>query len=299
MRLRPIAPAALLAAGLLLAAPGADAAKGFFAQQNLHLAAGTTQLDAIGGFTSWFRIRNDHTTVQGIRVWAQGLTDFDGDPLTSGATLWMSVNDEDPEEIAEMACAENGSAVWEFIVDSRDGEAAELPLSVESVLKYTGGKIEIRVPDADFADVPVLRGKVGAFHWEEIRFQARGRTSNLRIAPFPGTVPDADASGFARVWRRKKDGVIEEGFVLFAKGLTEDETYEVWIEDAGGLLVESGSLDTTSEGLGYFSIDTGAGDDLPDGIDVTTVRDLSRRRVELRRAGFAEYSLAGLFARFK
>lgn len=299
MSVRSAVPAAVLLAGLLLSAPGADAAKGFFAQQDLHLAPGTSQFGARGGFTSYFRIRNDHTVVQGFRVWATGLEDSLGLRLTTGATLWMSLNGEDVEEIAEMACAENGTAVWEVVVDARDPDKPELPLSAESVLKFNGGKIEIRVPDANLADVPVLKGTVGDFHWEEIRVTGRGRVATLRTAPPPGVVPDEAAAGFVRVWRRREHGVPEQGFAIFASGLTEDETYEVWIEDAGGTLVESGSLDATSDGLGYFSIDSRAGDDLPDGIDVTTVRDLSRRRVELRRSGFTDYSLAGLFPRMR
>lgn len=286
-----VLPAALLA-GLLLPSPGAGAGRGFVVQQPLNQALGSPEPSAKGGFTSWFRTRNDKTTVQGLKVWVQGLSDAEG------SSLWMGKpGDAETQEIGKMAWADNGSAVFEVVVDSSLDDGAEIPLGVESVLRFYYGVIEVRVPGADLVDSPVLRAKVGDFDFEEIDLGGPGRAADLRRAPSPGAVPDALARGSVRYWRRKSAGVVQQGVSLTARGLTADSEYEIWIEDAGGALVEVGALAATAEGLGLWSLDTRFGDTLPAGIGVDSVKDLARRRVELRRSGFTDYSLAGLFPR--
>ncbi len=292
MRHRLLVLPAVLLAGLLAPAPGAGGARGFFLQQPLHVASGSPEPTAKGGFTSWFRTRNDLSTVQGLKVWVQGLSDAEG------ASLWMGKpGDADTQEIAKMAWAENGSAVFEVVVDSAVDDGSEIPLGVESVLRFFYGFIEIRVPGADLVDAPVLRARVGKFSFEEIELNGPGRHANLRRAPSPGAVPDDLARGSVRYWRRRSGGAVQQGVSLDAQGLTADSDYEIWIEDEGGTLVEVGALAATSEGQGHWALDTRYGDTLPAGIGVDGVRDLARRRVELRRAGFTDYSLAGLFPR--
>jgi len=196
-----------------------------------------------------------------------------------------------------MAWTDNGSAVFEVVIDSARDDGAEIPLGVESVLRFYYGVIEVRVPGADLEDVPALRVKVGQFRFEEIDLDGPGRSAELRRAPPPGTVPDDLARGSVRIWRRKSAGVVQQGVSLVARGLTPDSDYGVWIEDEGGTLVETGTLVATSEGLGYWALDTRYGDTLPTDLGIDAVKDLRRRRVELRRDGFDEYSLAGLFPR--
>jgi hypothetical protein len=291
-RTRPILLSAALLAGLLLPSPGADAGRGFFVQQNLRQVLGSGEPDAIGGFTSYFRTRNDHSTVQGLKVWVQGLSDAEG------ASLWMGkAGDAETQEIAKLAWTDNGSARFEVVIDSALDDGAVIPLGVESVLRFFGGVVEVRVPGADLVDAPVLRAKVGDFDFTEIDLTPSGRNADLRRAPPPGAVPDETARGSVRLWRKRQAGAIQEGVSLSARGLTADSDYEIWIEDAGGSLVEVGALSATTEGLGYWALNTRYGDTLPAGIGVDTVKDLRRRRIELRRAGFTDYSLAGLFPR--
>ena len=287
---RSLLPTAALLAALLLPSAGADAGKGFFVQQNLNPVFGTSEPDARGGFSSWFRMRSDKSTVQGLKVWVQGLSD------SEGASLWMAKpGDAETQEVAQLAVAENGSGFFEVVIDSARDDGAEIPLGVESVLRLYFGVVEIRVPGAELDDVPVLRAKIGTFHYETIDLTGPGRTAELRRPPPPAPLPDDFARGTVRTWRRREQGAIQQGVTLNASGLTADSDYEIWIEDAAGTLVEVGELAATSEGLGYWSLDTRYGDTLPPGIDVDSVRDLRRRRVELRRSGFDDYSLAGLF----
>jgi hypothetical protein len=289
MRIRTFLLPAALALGLSLAAPGSGAADGFFLQQDLHLAANTSETSARGGVTSWFRVNPDRTTVQGIRVWVQGLSD------SFGAAVWMAKpGTSATEEVATMADSANGSAVWEVVVNSRDQNKPPLPLKVESVLKLTGGKIEIRA-----SDVVVLQGKVGDFDWGRLNLSGPGRTSTLLRAPPPGAVPDDAATGLVRLWRRRAKGNEQWALSIFAKGLTADETYEIWIEDGGGNLVTVDTLVSTADGLGFFNLDSRYDGALPSGIDVVKVGDLSRRRVELHKTGVSDFSLAGLFPRLR
>ncbi len=294
MRTRTLLLPAALAFGVCLAAPPSGAADGLLFQRELHLVSGTLETGARGGVTTWFRVNPDRSTVQGFRVWVQGLSD------STDASIWITKPGSDTaEEAATMAAADNGSAVWEVVVNSHDLNPLDLPLKVESVLKLREGKIEIQV-----AGEPVLRGKIGDFDWGSLdaALAGPGRTAAMRRAPPPGVVPDDAARGVVRLWRRRVRGDPQNplwALTVFAKGLTADETYEVWIEDDTGSLVEVGSMDSTGDGLGLFSLDKRYGGDFPPGIGVSRVQDFSRRRIELRRSGFTDYSLAGLIPRMR
>ncbi|MHC4821417.1 MAG: hypothetical protein ACYTDX_06825, partial [Planctomycetota bacterium] len=101
--------------------------------------------------------------------------------------------------------------------------------------------------------------------------------------------------------RKKADsfGDRAQGIVLFARGLLEDDDYEVWIEDEFGDMQEVGEIYTTIDGQGLWDIDTGRDDTLPFEAGIEDVRDLQGRRIELRRFGEVDYSLAGLFPRIR
>jgi hypothetical protein len=293
MRPRTLLLAVPLLAALLLPAPPAVGGEGLQSSADLRRVPGSTEPDARGGYTAFFRARNDGGTTQGIRVWATGLSD------ATEASVWMAKpGDAETEEVASLAGSENGSGVWEVIVDSSFSGGDGLPLGAGSVLELFGGVIEIRVSGVDF-DEPVLRAKVSPFRWRELRTGPRGRVSALRRAPEFEDVVDEFASGTARLWRKRRGGEVRHGLAVFAKGLTPDDFYEIWIEDASGALVMAGEADSTSEGLAYFALGTGDGETFPPEIDADTIRDLSRRRVEVRRSGFDGYSLAGLFPRVR
>jgi hypothetical protein len=143
-----------------------------------------------------------------------------------------------------------------------------------------------------------LRGQVGKFSFEDLDLEPRGRSAALRLPPPDLPAEDLLAEGRIRSWRRRSGGAAAEGFVLVASGLTEDEVYEVHLEDGNGLLRPVGDLLTTPEGLGRYSYDTSVDGPLdPDEMGISSVRELRGRRIEIRRSGFDDYSLAGLFPR--
>jgi hypothetical protein len=301
-RTRTVPLAAVALAALVLSAAPAEAGRGFVAKQPLRRVTGSGETEARGGFTAWFRVRNDHSTVQGITIWVQGLSD------SEGATVWVArPDDAEASEVADLAVTENGSGMWEVVVDSNRDDGAELPLGVESVLKLAGGVIQVRLPSGEADDFPVLRATVGDFDFRDIQFGQGGdgvksRRTSLRRPPEPAIPPDEAASGTARLWRKKARGPGDpghEGLAVFARGLTEDDTYEVWIEDGAGALQEIGALDSTTGGLGFFSIDSRAEDVIPPELDAEGIRDLSGRRLELRRQGFTDYSLATVLPRLR
>jgi len=304
MRFRRALAAAALAAAALLPAPAASSGEGFLGRATLFPIAFAGQDLATGGVTAWFRIRNDRSSVQGLRVWVRGLEDAFGDPVTEGVTLWMAApGDVETREVGDLASSENGSAYFEVVVDSRYDNGAEIPLGLESMVRLERATFEIRVVDASLEDVPVLRGRILDFHFRNIVLRdgapgTRGRAGRLVRPPAPEIPPDDLAVGRARLWRRGRGLDARMGIALFARGLTADETYEVWLEDEFGDLQDAGELESTADGLGYWSVDTGTGEDLPDEAD-DDVRNLSRRRVELRRSGFTTPSLVGILPRLR
>ena len=134
--------------------------------------------------TSWFRYRNDRTSIQGLRIWVKGLLDEFGDPVIEGATLWMTAPGEfETQQVGSLACTESGSAFFEIVVDSRFDDPAEaLPLGVPSLLSFERALIEVRIPDAAGEDVPALRGRILDFRYRDIVLGegppgTRGRTA--------------------------------------------------------------------------------------------------------------------------
>ena len=296
---------AVLAALLLLPASVADAGKGFVSTRPLHRTNASFGTEARGGFSAWFRMRHDHTYVQGLRVW------FDGVEAAEGATLWMSKPGD--AELAEVGAfsvythdegaGENSSGMFEVVIDSAREENPEIPAGAESMLRLFGAPIEVRVAAGieDVEDIAVLAGTVGNFRFRSLKVDAAGmpgRRVRLVRPPEPTIPVDEEAVGLASLWRRRSrevKGEIDEGILLFARGLEADTTYEVLVEDPSGDMVVSGEFESSAEGLGFFSIDSREGDLLPAALEADDIRDLRRRRVEVRRAGFSDYSLAGLF----
>ena len=117
LRRRLLAAAALVAAALL-PAPEAETAQGFLGRAPLFPVPFAGQEEATGGVTSWFRYRNDRTSIQGLRIWVKGLLDEFGDPVIEGATLWMTAPGEfETQQVGSLACTESGSAFFEIVVD--------------------------------------------------------------------------------------------------------------------------------------------------------------------------------------
>lgn len=297
-------PRALLLAALglgaaLLPAPVAEAGDGFVGRCPLLPIPGAGADDATGGVTAWLRVRQDDSLVQGLRVWVRGLDD------SEGASLWITLpGQQDAEEVGDLAWAENGSAYFEVVVDSRYDNGAEIPGGVESMVKLTRAFLEVRVPGPALEDVPVLRGRLTHFRFRSVVLRAgspgtRGRTARMVRPPPPVVPPDDAARGSLRVWRRPRPAGARMGITVFARGLTAEETYEVWIEDPAGDLQEVGSLDSTGDGLGYWSLDTDAGDTLPPEAGEDDVRGLAGRRLEIRRSGFTDPSLVALVPRVR
>ena len=254
--------------------------------------------------TSWFRYRNDRTSIQGLRIWVKGLLDEFGDPVIEGATLWMTAPGEfETQQVGSLACTESGSAFFEIVVDSRFDDPAEaLPLGVPSLLSFERALIEVRIPDAAGEDVPALRGRILDFRYRDIVLGegppgTRGRTARMIRPPDPVIPPDDLAVGRCRLFRRRTPDGPRMGIAVFARGLAPDQEYDVLIEDAAGDLQFVGELISTIEGLGYWAIDTGVGDTLPPETDEDDVRGLARRRVEIRRSGFTDPSLVGILPR--
>jgi len=296
---RLLAPALLGLGAALLPAPAADAGEGFVGRCPLFPVAGAGADAATGGVTAWQRRRNDNSFVQGLRLWVRGLDDAEG------ATLWVTPPGRlDAEEVGDLAWAENGSAYFEVLVDSRYDNGAEIPGGAESMYRLQGAVFEVRVPGASLEDLPALRGRLRDFRWRDFVLRpgspgTRGRTAPMVRPPPPVVPPDDLARGKVRVWRRPRPGGARMGISVFARGLTGEETYEVWIEDPAGDLQEVGSLESTGDGLGFWSLDTDAGDTLPPEAGEDDVRGLARRRIELRRSGFTDPSLVALFPRVR
>lgn len=302
MRSSAAAAAAFAAVLLLAPGPAADAGDGFVARQPLRVVSAGGEPDAQGGFESTLRVTNGRRVLQSFTVWFRGLS------LAEGATLWMArPGDAELESVASFAVAENGSGVWSVRIDSSLGTNPELPLGVETVLELVRAPIEVRVPGGGLDDVPVLRGRIGNYRFRDVRSGkgeggTRSRRTPLRLPPEPVPVVDDGASGQVRVWRQRRRGDLadlHQGLTVFATGLTEDDVYEVWLEDASGVLVEIGEMESTEDGLAFFSLDTRMDDDLPSEADVETVRDLSGRRLEIRRSGFDDPSLVALLRRIR
>ncbi len=302
---RRMMAAALVASAVALSLPGSDAGagEGFVLSQSLHVVTSSGETEAVGGVEAWLRVTNAHTVVQSFRVWCKGLSETE-----DGATLWMAApGTSELEEVAPLALAANGTGQWRVYVDSGWETNAELPLGVERILDLQGGLIEIRRPGAGLEDEPFLAGTIGDARWRDIPSPdgspgSRVKRARLHRPPEPVVAPDSTARGTVRLWRQRKRGdiaTLEQGLDLFAQGLTEDETYEVWIEDAAGVMVWIEDIDSTSEGMAMFSIDTRYGDLLPAEADVETVRDFARRRLELRRVDYEDPSLVAVLPRIR
>jgi hypothetical protein len=211
------------------------------------------------------------------------------------------------EEVADFAVAENGSGIWAVKANTGWASSPELPLGVDAVTKLAGALVEVRLPGDDLEDAPVLAGKLGDFDYGDLPARPGSpgnviRTFRLRLPPDLDARPDEAARGAGRIWRKRGRGDLadkDQGVDLFAAGLTEDETYEVWLEDAHGEMIEVGEAVSTAEGMAFFSVDTRAGDALPFEAEVETVGDLARRRLELRRTGFDEPSLVAILPRIR
>jgi len=294
---------AVLACAAAAFLPGgvADAGDGFVMRESLHFIPSAGEPDAIGGIEAWLRVTNDHKLVQSFTVWFKGLSD-----VSDGATLWMAPEGGySYEEVAPFAVSANGTGIWSVYLDSSWENNPELPLGVERILDLHSVRVEVRVP-RDGDDEPVLAGQIFGYHYGSIPNGKGGpgtrvKRARMKQPPAPVEAPDV-ARGRLRVWRQKKKGdlaSLDQGFEIFALDLTPDDTYEVWLEDAAGEMIYLDETDSTSEGLAYFSLDTRYDGLLPIEADVETVRDLSRRRVELRRTGFEEPSLVGLFPRIR
>jgi hypothetical protein len=298
-RLRPAALAALLLLAPVLApAPDAAAGLGFLARGLLRPTVGSVEPDARGGYVSWLRQRTDKSIVQGFKVWFTGMSD------ATDATLWMVGPGElAAEEVGSFAVSDSGAGIWEVVVDSAKDDGAEVPLSAESVLRLEAGVLQVRVPGGDGADLAVLRAEIGDFRWRslDIGMGGTGRraTTRLREPPEPVASPDAGAEGRVRLWRRRAGGSAHQGLILFARGLAEDGAYEVWMEDPAGTLVEVGEFDATVDGLGFWTIDSRAGDLIPAALGADDVRELRGRRIEVRQSGFTDPSLVALLPRLR
>jgi len=292
---------AVLAAAALVA-PADAKTEGLVARTRLHPVPTAGQFGATGGIQAYFRVRGDGSSVQGFRVWVDGVLDADGFEDATGATLWMAKpGDVELEQVAELATFE-GMGVYEVTVDSNRDVNDTLPLGVTRILDLLRAPVEVRVPNADLEDVAALSGSIGVFRFRAVD-SPRGRRSALRRPPEPAVPPDADAQGLVQLWRlrRREAGevIVESGMGLIARGLSPDAEYEVWIEDEAGDLAEVDETTTTAEGQAVYHFAARDGDTIPPEIGADDVRELYGRRVELRRSGEEQYSLAGLFPRVR
>lgn len=296
---------AAAAAALLAPGPAAEGGEGFLVRRPLHVVPASGETGAAGGIEAWLRVTNGHRVLQGFSVWFRGLSDAEG------ATLWMALEGEtELEEVVAIPAADDGSGLYVLRSDSSWENPPELPLAVETVLKLEGARVEVRAPLGGAEDVPVLRGSIGDFRFGDVEGRGnpsvRSRKVALEEPPPPALHEDDGARGFLRSFRRKSRGGAEpafSGFSVYASGLTEDELYEVWIQTdpSDPETVEYVGLEftTTADGLGFFSFDTRSGDILPAELDADDVRDLSGRRLEVRRTGYADASLVGIFPRLR
>ncbi|HEU4394261.1 MAG TPA: hypothetical protein VFS92_01770 [Planctomycetota bacterium] len=303
MARRLLAAAALAAA--LLPAPAASSSDGFLGRAGLFPVPFSGQFEATGGVTAWFRLRGDKSSIQGMRVWVKDLLDEDGLPIEEGATLWMTKPGEfETQEVASLACTEDGSGYFEVVIDSRVDDGSVIPLEQESMLKFLRATIEIRIPSALGEDVPALRGSITSFRYRDIVLGegapgTRSRTARLIQPPDPAIPPDDFAAGRARLWRRRAPLGPRMGVAVLARGLEPDLDYEVLVEDPAGDLQPVGLLTSTLEGVGYWAIEIEPGDTLPPEFAEDDVRGLARRRVEVRRSGSTDPSLVGILPRLR
>ncbi|MHC4922964.1 MAG: hypothetical protein ACYTG4_02660 [Planctomycetota bacterium] len=298
--IRPLTALAVASAFLVLV-PVAEGTKGFVSKRTLNPVRGSSEPDMTGGISLWLKVRGNGSRVQQVSAWFKGAFDAEG------ATLWMAQPGESElEAVADFATADNGSGLYKITVDD-DGDGGNvLPAGADNVLELLRAPVEIRIPGFDLDDEPVLFGKVADFRYKTLpgsgRKSVRSKKRRLRLPPEPLPLLDDSAKGFIRIWKRKKAdsfGDRAQGIVLFARGLLEDDDYEVWIEDEFGDMQEVGEIYTTIDGQGLWDIDTGRDDTLPFEAGIEDVRDLQGRRIELRRFGEVDYSLAGLFPRIR
>jgi hypothetical protein len=294
MRLR-LAASAAVAAAVLAAAPSV-AGNGFTASRDLIPIFGSLEPDAAGGLEAFLQVRGDGSIRQGLRVWIQGLSD------ATGATLWMAnPGDVELEEVGEFAAYE-GFGRFEVVNDTGRAAQDDLPLGAERMLNLLRAPVEVRVPGDDVEDEAILFGQIPEFKFRAIgggkRKGLSSRKAPLRLPRDPFPVVDDAARGFVRLWRRRVQGeVVDQGFTAYATGLTEDAEYEIWVEDEVGDMQLAGECTSTAEGQAYFVVSDGAGDlPLELGDDLSL---LPGRRVEFRRAGDEEFSLAGTCPRVR
>ena len=302
---RRLLAAAALAAAALLPAAEAPSSEGFLGRAGLFPVPFSGQFDATGGVTAWFRLRDDNSSVQGMRVWVRGLVDEVGDPVAADATLWMTRPDGDgPEEVASLACTEDGAGYFEVVIDSRFDDGSVVPLEQESMLKFLRATIEIRVPSSVGEDIPAMRGSITSFRYRDIVLGdgapgTRTRAARLIQPPDPAIPPDDFAAGRARLWRKRTVDGPRMGVAVLARGLEPDLDYEVLVEDPVGDLQPVGEFTSTLEGVGYWAIEVEAGDTLPPEFGEDDVLGLARRRVEVRRSGSTDPSLVGILPRLR
>jgi len=302
---RTLGIAALALGAALLSAPPAGAGEGFLGRCPLFPVLGAGQDGATGGVTAWFRQRNDRSTVQGLRVWVRGLVDAEG------AALWVTPPGlTDAQEVGDLALAQDsdgeltGSGYFEVIVDSRFDDGSEIPAGLESMVKLASARIEVRTTDADAVETASLQGRIPEFRFRDIVLRpgspgTSGRTVRMVRPPEPVVPPDDVARGSVRIWRRPQAGGARMGLAIYARFLTADESYEVWLEDPAGELQEVGALDSTADGLGYWSVDTATGETLPPEAGEDDVRGLRGRRIEIRRSGVTDPSLIAILPRVR
>jgi len=292
-------PSAVLAALLALSLPAGAGAEGLVARTTLGPVAASGESAASGTVEAWLRVRGDGSVLQSFRVTFRGLSDGEG------ATLWMAKPGAiDLEEVGEFAVS-GGTGRFQ-VGAGGTGVAGDLPLGVARVLDLLRAPVEVRVPGGDLEDEAVLSGEVGVFRFRPLYSSGdgvRGRRARLLRPPPPTVPPDESARGFVRLWVQRRVTPAgpeeEQGISIYARDLTEDATYEVWMEDAAGDLQDVGEMVTTADGNGLFVVDTREGDTLPPEVDTADVRVLFGRRVELRRSGDPDYALVGLCPRVR
>ncbi len=301
MKTRTSLAFAVAAAALLAPGPSAEGGDGFLMRRPLlSLSAGVS-----GGIEAWLRVTNGHRVVQGFSVWFRGVSGTGVFHMESAA-LWMaSPGETDLEEVVTIPVSENGSGLYQIRLDSSFETNPEIPLGAETVLNLERGLVEVRITRTNLSETTILEGRVGPFRWDEV--DGRGnRATRSRRTDLQATAEDEGARATLRSFRRRTRGDAEpayQGFSIYATGLTEDETYEVWIQtdpdDPLSLEFLDMSFLSTADGLGFFSFDTREGDLLPDELGVEDVRDLYGLRLELRRSGFDDPSLVGFFPRLR
>ena len=302
---RRLLAAAALAAAALLPAPEASPAEGFLGRAGLFPIPFSGQFGATGGVTAWFRLRGDKSSVQGMRVWVKDLVDEDGLPVEDDATLWMTAPGEsETQEVANLACAGDGSCYFEVVIDTRVGDGSVVPLEQESMLKFLRATIEIRIGSALGDAIPAMRGSITSFRYRDIVLGdgapgTRSRAVRMIRPPEPAIPPDDFAAGRARLLRRRTPDGPRMGVAVLARGLAPDQDYEVLVEDSLGDLQPVGDLTSTGEGVGYWVLEVEPGDTLPPEFGEDDVRGLARRRVELRRSGSTDPSLVGILPRLR